>query len=565
MSENERQRLAESLDESTREVGEEMFRELARAATDFRQDFRQFFIEGRELTAEIRRDYERWQATAPFPGLVRDVYVATWQGPQQVRLQQYSTETGSLVDVRWPAALADMPDQLQRMGREREFEPRLAFDTVWRPWERRVDESRNVESDQDAVWVVLSPQVIRSEDNPGGGRGRNDGYFGWTLLALDVNYLVSDVFPSVIQSQFDPDTFRVGVFQGDRLIYSSDTEATADSFADPDDEGSVLVRVNDRRRRGPGAQFAVGRGPEEDLEVEGRPWEIRVKHQSGSLDQAIQEVRGRNLAVGFGILGLLGVSGGLSIVWTERVRKLGRMQMEFAAGMSHELRTPLATIRAAAHNMAAGLVKDPDQVREYAEMVESEGRRLSSMVDQVIQFAQVESGRRKYARKPVDVSAVVNRAVSTTFAHNEEAREQIYIAVEPDLPPALADETALTHAVSNLLANAAKYGRSALSSFAEISVDVATDSRAGAIVIHVRDRGPGIRPEDLPHVFEPFYRGQNSSSVPGNGLGLHLVRKMVEGQDGSVTVSSTADEGAVFTIRIPASGFDTTPPIPIRD
>lgn len=552
MSENERQRMTESLDVSTREVGEEMFRELSRAATDFRQDFREFFVEESELARELRSDFERWQVTAPFPGMVRSVYVATWQGPE-VELQQFLPETGSLIDVAWPPALADMPGQLLRSWRERE--PRLAFDTVWRGRDRR-DDLPAIESDQEAVWVVLSPQVVTSDNREG------DGNLGWTLLALDVNYLASDVLPSVIQSQFDPETFRVGVFQGERLIYSSDPEATAESFADPDDEGPVLVRV---RRRGPGPQFGANRPPEEALEVEGRPWQIRVKHQAGSLDEAIREVRTRNLAVGFGILGLLGASGGLSIVWTERVRKLGRMQMEFAAGMSHELRTPLATIRTAAHNLSAGLVKEPEQVREYAAMVESEGRRLSSMVDQVIQFAQVESGRRKYARKPVDISSVIDRAVTTTFSHTVDGSEQVYITVDPELPPALGDETALTHAISNLLANAAKYGRSELGGNAEISVEATTDDRAGAIVIHVRDRGPGIAPEDLPHIFEPFYRGQNSASVPGNGLGLNLVKKMIEGQDGSVAVSSTAETGTVFTVRIPASGFDRIPPPRIRD
>jgi signal transduction histidine kinase len=176
------------------------------------------------------------------------------------------------------------------------------------------------------------------------------------------------------------------------------------------------------------------------------------------------------------------------------------------------------------------------------------------MVDHVIQFAQAESGRRRYVRKPVPLQRVVDRALTITFSDAGEAGRRVRTRIAPGLPDALADETALTHALVNLLSNAVKYGSRGTDG--AVTLEIGRMEGDDDIRMSVHDGGPGIGSEDLPHIFEPYYRGRNANAVPGSGLGLNLVRKMMEGQGGRVTVSSTPGEGTTFTLHIPAAPDD---------
>jgi signal transduction histidine kinase len=185
-------------------------------------------------------------------------------------------------------------------------------------------------------------------------------------------------------------------------------------------------------------------------------------------------------------------------------------------------------------------------------MVQNEGRRLSAMVDHVIQFAQAESGRRRYVREPVPLGRVVERALTITFSDAGEARRVVNTRIASDLPDALGDETALTHALGNLLSNAVKYGTGG--GGGAVKLEILPETGGREIRIDVHDDGPGIAPDDLGHVFEPYYRGKNANAIPGSGLGLSLVRKMIEGQGGRVAVLSPPGRGTTFTLHIPAAG-----------
>ena len=275
-----------------------------------------------------------------------------------------------------------------------------------------------------------------------------------------------------------------------------------------------------------------------------------VKHRDGSLEEAVAAIRRRNLGVSLGILALLAATAGMMMVTTQRAQRLARQQIEFVAGVTHELHTPLTAIRSAGQNLADGVVADPAQVRRYGTLIESEGRRLSNMVGQALEFAGIQSGRRVYHPQPVDAGEVVEGALRDCRWLLQEKRVEVEKEVEPGLPPILADATALRHAVANLVENAVKYGGRAR----WIGVRVRREP-SGQIGITVSDRGAGIRKEDLPHLFKPFFRSREAATggIPGSGLGLSLVRHIAEAHGGRVVVTTELGRGSAFTIDLPVA------------
>jgi signal transduction histidine kinase len=229
--------------------------------------------------------------------------------------------------------------------------------------------------------------------------------------------------------------------------------------------------------------------------------------------------------------------------------------MEFAAGISHELRTPLAVIQSAAHNLGAGVVKDREGIEEYAGIVKSEARRLTEMIEQVMAYTETQSGRKRYSLVPVDAAEIVEIAISGMENVLRERNAVVVKDLEPGLLLAFADVSALTRCLQNLLSNAVKYGQKDGS--VTITVSARLISQPGSpnkVQLSVIDQGPGVPADDVRSLFEPFHRGSNASTnTPGNGLGLHLVERMMKAQDGSVTYEPAAGGGAKFTLTLAAA------------
>jgi signal transduction histidine kinase len=281
-------------------------------------------------------------------------------------------------------------------------------------------------------------------------------------------------------------------------------------------------------------------------------WWLVVRHRDGSLQAAVGSLRRRNLAISLLILGLLAATSALMIVAAQRVQRLARQQLEFVAGVSHELRTPLTAMRSAGQNLAAGVVAEPAQVRRYGDLIEREGRRLSDMVGKILEFAGIQSDRQGYDLKPQELSTVLDGALEDCRPLLEERGARVERLVDPGLPRVVADAGALRRALRNLVENAAKYGGR------EPWIGVrATLAAAGREVeVTVTDRGPGIRREDLRHLFEPFYRGRGAAvaGIPGSGLGLSVVRHVAAAHRGRVSVEGNAPGGgSIFTLHLPAA------------
>ena len=547
----ERQRLQQSLDASVRRLKEDVQNQLARVSFTFRLGE---WSDVERFESQISRFRDRWRATAPYAELIERIDVVPVTSEGEVATLTFEPETGELVEAELGEGITEW----------------LRFVRGGRP---EAGEYYPAEANGELRMVIpLVGAVVRRRSGRSGPRrpGPDPPLVGGiAIVDLDEEFISSVLIPDLVYAHFDPRDYAVGVFGPDREpIYVSQEGLLPADFLEPDARFDVFGSGGGRpgpeasaessfppprgaRRRHGGNPFGR-RGDPRVLAagmLVGGEWEFVVKHRAGSLEGAVTGLRNRNLAISFGTLLLLGLSGGMIVVWSERVRSLGRLQMEFAAGVSHELRTPLAVIRSAAYNIATGVVRKPEEVQEYAVMVQEKGRRLSEMVDQIILFAQIESGRRGYSLEPVSVRETVHRVLGTLATSIEESGSIVRTVIDPDLGPVLADRTGLAHAIQNLVSNAIKYGGS--DGPAVITVQAIADPDSGKAMISVSDRGPGIDPSDLPHLFQPFYRGRGVGNTQGNGLGLNLVKRIVEGQNGRVTLTSPSVEGSAFTLHIP--------------
>ncbi len=317
------------------------------------------------------------------------------------------------------------------------------------------------------------------------------------------------------------------------------------------DPGAGHMRADgmDQLFGGPQGPPGQGQGPQGQRGPRGA-WTLVVRRRGGSLDEMVAAFRRRNLAIGAGIVALAAVTTALMTIATQRAQRLARQQMEFVAAVTHELNTPLTAIRSAGQNLADGVVAEPAQVRRYGDLILGEGRRLSRLVSQVLDYAGIESGRQAYALQPTAVGEAVAGALEDCRALLAERRARVESDLDPRLPAVVADPAALRRALRNLVENAAKYGGP------DPWIGILARHAGGEVAITVEDHGPGIRREDLPHLFEPFFRSRQAGAdtPPGSGLGLSVVSRIARAHRGRVTCASGGGRrGSAFTLHLPAA------------
>ena len=231
-------------------------------------------------------------------------------------------------------------------------------------------------------------------------------------------------------------------------------------------------------------------------------------------------------------------------------------QSDLLAEIMHELKTPLMAI-----TTASELLARPDFPAEkqgdFVHMIRRESERLSRMTREFVEFARLESGRMHLARKPVDLNEVVEDVMGLSQAQAEARGIRLTAVCQPGLPtpidsPCLiGDQDRLKQVLLNLVSNGIKYNRE------NGRLTITAEREADQITITVSDTGLGISPEDLPHLFERFYRIPGSEEhAEGSGLGLAIAEKIVSEHHGRIAVSSQVGEGATFTIVLPLKKRD---------
>jgi signal transduction histidine kinase len=461
------------------------------------------------------------------------------------------------------------PDGPPPQGSE---EPRLEGDAFWAdraqawlefaPYPRLVKEvfvvnsTHSIRVTASGVSPAIGPPQTTTDPVaaiPAGGPDSGEVRY----VVFDGDFLRQDLLPRLVGRHLDLQRYGVRIDAKDHSIYSRNEFTGGESislFAFRPECFTSGMRRDFRRRGPPWRGDAVSVISRSDVTCEDAPKGFepgRWTLQAGlvkSVASGFGEFRTRSLLLSFGVLAVLGTGIGMLGLYWHRAQVLAQRQMEFAMAVSHELRTPLTVIRVAADSLAEGMVTNP---KKYGDLIRKETVRLSDMVEQVLVFARTQRSDIQPQFESVSPAQVIDKALSAVAITLDKAGLTVDCNIPDDVPSMRADANLLSAGLQNLLTNAAKYAASG-------GVVHVTAERADPahVKIVVQDNGPGVRQSDLSRIFSAFYRASDAanSSVPGLGLGLHLVKRIVEAHGGSVRAANCiGGSGFEVEMRIPAS------------
>jgi two-component system phosphate regulon sensor histidine kinase PhoR len=251
-----------------------------------------------------------------------------------------------------------------------------------------------------------------------------------------------------------------------------------------------------------------------------------------------------------------------------RIRRLETVRRDFISNISHELRTPLASLKALVETLQDGALEDPAAAQRFLSRMEAEVDAVTQMVRELLELSRIESGQAPFEMAPVTAADVVLPAVERLRPQAERASLQLTVDISPDLPQVQGDQERLHQVITNLVHNAIKFtppgGRIQVSGQAvdlpndgdalPVDHDKAGDSPPPGrwVLIRIEDTGVGIPADDLPRIFERFYKADRARSGGGTGLGLAIAKHIVQAHDGYVWARSEEGAGSTFYVALPA-------------
>jgi signal transduction histidine kinase len=287
-----------------------------------------------------------------------------------------------------------------------------------------------------------------------------------------------------------------------------------------------------------------------------RDWHIGIRSRYLTPEQWAKRYFAINLSLS--ILMTLVLIGGIALALrtASREMRLSQMKTDFVSNVSHELRTPLSSIRVFGEFLKLGRVQESEKVSQYGEYIETESRRLTQLINNILDFSKIESGRKTYQFERASVEDVVAETLKIFEVRLKQ--NDFSIVLEPcenALPQVLIDREAISQAFMNLLDNAIKY------SGASRKILIRLGEQDGEVIVSVADYGIGIPTSEQANIFERFHRVGTGlvHDVKGSGLGLALVKHIVEAHSGKVKVVSEPGRGSTFTLCLPVAPSE--PPI----
>ncbi|HEX8926956.1 MAG TPA: HAMP domain-containing sensor histidine kinase, partial [Terriglobales bacterium] len=226
---------------------------------------------------------------------------------------------------------------------------------------------------------------------------------------------------------------------------------------------------------------------------------------------------------------------------------LAKLKSDFVSNVSHELRTPLSSIRLFAETLEMGRLKSPEKAQEYYRIIRKESERLTALINNILDFARIEAGRKEYDFRETDIGELVRNTLDSCRFQFEQQGFTCEERIAADLPKLRVDREAIERSVLNLVNNAVKYSTD------DKVLEVDAYRSNGSVKIEVSDHGIGIPHDEHHKIFEKFYRACDPlvHNTKGSGLGLSLVKHVVEAHGGAVGVSSDPGRGSKFTITLP--------------
>jgi two-component system phosphate regulon sensor histidine kinase PhoR len=342
------------------------------------------------------------------------------------------------------------------------------------------------------------------------------GQLTYIVAVHDTQYLVDQVFPTMFSSDESTPIYNI-VDESNQLMFGPDLS-------------EVGVYTVDHR-------FPTT--------LDG--WRLQVAPRKAALLQAQGRSRMRGEAtlplMSFAIILLSAI---FFIYAAEKERRLNELKSELMANVSHELKTPLSVVRMFADMLRSDRVPSEERRMEYLDIICRESERLTSLIDNVLDFSALEGGKGPYRLKQGDLGEAVGRALEAFRYRSEQDGVEIQLESVDKLPPVLIDQEAIALAIINLLDNALKYG-------GQTPVELKLTAKRHSIDVTVRDHGPGIPTDSLRRVFERFYRGPRSGLTRGSGIGLSLVQHIARAHGGRAWAKNASGGGAVVGFSIPVA------------
>ena len=568
ISRAESERLERTLQTDTMRFAEDFNREMQAAYFNFQLDES---IWSEQNWRVFNERYDFWRQQTAYPNLVTDFYFVPNSDDQNP--SRYNTEKRVFEPASWTA---DLTKLRQNLSEEETFE---AIDQEIPALLMPVYENSQIRQ------ILIKTAPGEPDEIPPIFPRKKSGAL---IIKFDRNIIENQIFPDLVKKYFTESAganYKLAIVgENNQTIFQTGGVDASDASAklfNLTPENLFLFSGNDalapvRRdqkkmivsrveKKMVGSDTPANENKEFEIKVSGAEkrrvsifegknlpsdgvWTLNVQHEDGSLAQFADKTRNKNLAVSFGILSLLAASVVLIFISSNRARRLAQRQIDFVSAVSHEFRTPLAVIYSAGENLSDGVVRDENKITNYGNLIKSEGKKLSSMVEQILEFAGANSGRKKYDFRRIGVEEIIENAVSECLPLLRKEGFTLEKKIAENLPPISADKNALSGAIQNLIVNAVKYAKPS-----EKWLKITAKNGGERVKISVEDKGIGIAPKDLKHIFEPFFRAKQvvDEQIHGNGLGLSLVKQTVEKHDGKIEVESEAGSGSRFTIELP--------------